>query len=326
MKKNKRKRLLLILICLAIAGGAYYYYYGGSKKPVAAIQEIRPEYGKIEVSIMTSGIVQPRKRIEITPPISGRVEQILVSEGSVVRKGQVLAWISSTERAALLDAAYAQGSESIRFWEEAYKPIPLIAPIGGEVIVRGVEPGQSVNSSTAVLVLADRLIVKAQVDETDISKVKEGQSAELSLDAYPKIKVQAGVTHIAYEAKTVSNVTMYEVELLPANVPKEFRSGMSASVKIIEAVRNNVLKLPNRAVMTRDDNSFVLVKKSGGEESRPERRRVVTGLADDQSIEIKSGLSAEDTVIIRLSNNNGSNTGRVNGTNPFMPFGRRRRR
>ncbi|MFH1429447.1 MAG: HlyD family efflux transporter periplasmic adaptor subunit [Candidatus Margulisiibacteriota bacterium] len=326
MQKNKGKKLLIILICLAIAGGAYYYFYGGSKKPVVVAPEIKPEMGKIELSIMTSGTVQPRKRIEITPPISGRVEQILVSEGSIVRKGQVLAWLSSNERAALLDAAYSKGSESIKYWEEAYKPIPLIAPIDGEVIVRGVEPGQSVNSSTPVLVLADRLIVKAVVDETDISRVKEGQTAELSLDAYPKIKVAASVAHIAYEAKVVSNVTMYEVEILPANVPKEFRSGMSASVKIIEAVRDNVLTLTQRAVITKEDKSFVLVKTIGESEAvRPERRRVVTGLADDQNIEIKSGLSTEDTVIIRMNNGNGSNgasTGRVTGTNPFMPFGR----
>jgi macrolide-specific efflux system membrane fusion protein len=51
----------------------------------------------------------PQNRLEIKPPIAGRAEEVLVNEGELVKAGQIIAWMSSTDRAALLDAARAQG-------------------------------------------------------------------------------------------------------------------------------------------------------------------------------------------------------------------------
>lgn len=92
------------------------------------------------------------------------------------------------------------------------------------MIVRAVEPGQTVTSVDAVIVLSDRLIVKAQVDETDIGRVKTGQKATVSLDAYPREEIGADVDHISYESKLVNNVTTYEVDILPGEVPAVFRT------------------------------------------------------------------------------------------------------
>ena len=100
------------------------------------------------------------------------MERVLVTEGDVVKQGQVLAWMSSTDRAALLDAARMQSKETSSYWETVYKPTPLIAPISGQVIVQQIQPGQTLGLDSAVVVLSDRLIVKAQVDETDIGRVK----------------------------------------------------------------------------------------------------------------------------------------------------------
>ena len=73
------------------------------------VREITVAYGSIENIISTTGTVQPQNRLEIKPPIGGRIEKILVKEGDKVKIGQTLVWMSSTERAALLDAARAQG-------------------------------------------------------------------------------------------------------------------------------------------------------------------------------------------------------------------------
>ena len=193
-----------------------------NKTPADSIKLISPVYGTIQTIISTTGTVQPQNRLEIKPPIDGRIENVLVQEGDRVKAGQTLALMSSTERAALLDAAKTQSKETLKYWEEAYKPTPLIAPINGEVIVREVEPGQTVTSSNAIIVLSDRLIVQAEVDETDIGKVKLGQSAVISLDAYPDTKVEARVDHIAYESETVNNVIIYYVDILPEHVPGYF--------------------------------------------------------------------------------------------------------
>src|SRR5262249_40126931 len=149
--------------------------------------------------------IQPQNRLEIKPPIGGRIEKILVEEGHIVKTGDILAIMSSTDRAALLDAARMQGAEALKSWDDVYKATPLLAPIDGEVIVKSVNPGQTVTPTDDVVVLSDRLIVQAQVDETDIGKVKLGQAAAISLDAYPKIHVRGTVDHIYYESKVVSN-------------------------------------------------------------------------------------------------------------------------
>ena len=280
------------------------------------IKLVSPVYGTIQTVISTTGTVQPQNRLEIKPPISGRIEEIFVQEGDTVTVGQTLALMSSTERAALLDAARAQSKETLAYWQEVYKPTPFIAPISGEVIVRTVEPGQTVTSSDAVIVLSDRLIVKAQVDETDIGRVSLGQTAVISLDAYPQTKVRAIVDHIAYESKIVNNVTIYEVDILPEKVPAVFRSGMSANVDIIEQRKEHVLLIPREAVKQDDEGSFVLVSTNSNNE--PVKRRVQLGISDDKNVEVIAGLETQDNIIIATQNYLPSKE-KDPGRNPFMP-------
>lgn len=285
------------------------------------VREITVVYGSIENVISTTGTVQPQNRLEIKPPIGGRIEKILVKEGDRVKIGQTLVWMSSTERAALLDAARAQGEESLKDWQEVYKPTPLMAPIDGEVIVRAVEPGQTVTSTEAVIVLSDRLIVKAQVDETDIGKVKLGQAAIISLDAYPQIKVKAEVNHISYESRIVNNVTTYEVDILPERVPEVFRSGMSASVDIMEASKENVLVIPLETVERTEEGAFILLSRDG--DKKPVKHRIELGISDEQNVEVISGLEPKDKIIVKTKKylpSKGSRSGR----SPFMPFGGRK--
>lgn len=286
------------------------------------IREISPTIGNIQTFISTTGTVQPQNRLEIKPPISGRIEEILVKEGDRVKTGQPLAWMSSTERAALLDAARAEGGKTLKYWQEAYKPTPLIAPIDGEVIVRAVEPGQTVTSSDAIIVLSDRLIVKAQVDETDIGQVNPGQAAIISLDAYPQTKVKAKVSHISYESKIINNVTIYEVDILPERVPDVFRSGMSANVDIIEQNKENILLIPLEAVRQDKGDSFVLL--SAGEGKKPFKRRVELGISDEKNVEVISGIEAKDKILIVTQKYLPSQNTRP-GRSPFMPPGMRKR-
>ena len=320
--KNKKWRIYLILLIALVISITLIIKIKQRKTPVEVVREISPARGNIQTFISTTGTVQPQNRLEIKPPISGRIEEILVREGEKIKIGQTLAWMSSTERAALLDAARAQGEETLKYWQQVYKATPLIAPIDGEIIVRAVEPGQTVTSSDAVIVLSDRLIVKAQVDETDIGKTKLTQTAIISLDAYPQIKVKAKVNHISYESRIVNNVTIYEVDILPENVPEVFRSGMSANVDIIEKSKANILVIPLEAIKQDREGSFVLL--SQGISKKPVKRRVELGISDDKNVEVVSGIGANDRILIITqkylpSQNAGS------GGSPFMPFGGRRR-
>lgn len=285
------------------------------------VKKVTPFYGNIRVSITTTGIVQPQNRLEVKPSISGRVEEVLVKEGQEISAGQILAWMSSTDRAALLDAARAKSEGELNYWKEVYKATPLIAPIEGKVIVRAVEPGQAVTSADAVIVLSDRLIVKAQADETDIGKIRIGQPALIGLDAYPGTQVKGEVDHIAYESKIVSNVTIYEVDILPERVPKVFRSGMSASVEILERIRDNVLLLPLEAVRYDNQGSFVLRSENSGRDFS--KQRIELGIFDQNNIEILSGLKEKDKVLVPQQEMAPSSR-TASGHNPFMPSRRGR--
>jgi macrolide-specific efflux system membrane fusion protein len=316
---NKRYFKWFVVVSVMAVFLAWKLFSPGKAKKTV-VEEIRPSRGPIEVLIATTGSVQPQNRLQVKPPINGRVEEILIKEGDRVKKGDIIAWMSSTERAALLDAARAKGEESLQYWLEAYKPTPLIAPIDGEVIVRAVEPGQTVTSAEAVIVLSDRLIVKAQVDETDIGRVKIGQRSTVSLDAYPREKVEASVDHISYESTLVNNVTMYEVDILPAHVPAIFRSGMTANVSIVEDSRESVLRLPVEAIRREKEGAFVLIKDGFKRSSVP----VKTGISDDDFVEIIEGLDEEDTVFVETVSGFIPKRSSAGG-NPFMPSRARNR-
>ena len=216
--KNLGKLLPLILVVIILTS------CGGQKK-TKKFETATVTRGNLAAYIPSTGSVTPRNRLQIIPPVAGRVEQVLVQEGDRVRKGQILAWISSSDRAALMDAARSKGPDEVKYWDDVYKPAPIIAPIDGFIILRNFEPGQTFTMSDAILVMADRLIVKAQVDETDIGKIAPGEQATIVLDAYPNDKTDAVVESIEYESQIINNVTIYQVYVQPKNVPVYFKSG-----------------------------------------------------------------------------------------------------
>jgi len=230
-----------------------------------------------------------------------------------------LAWMSSTERAALLDAAEGQGEEALKYWKDAYKPIALLSPIDGEVIVATTQPGQTVTANDAVVVLSDHLIVRAQVDETDIGKITNNMKAGIALDAYPDTKIKATVEHIYYESQTVNNVTMYPVDLIPQEVPQFFRSGMNASVDFMVQDKKDILIIPVDAVY-KNGESFVYLKQPNAKE--PVKARVELGISDDKNVEVISGINENDRIMVKSKKYSLPKTSAA-GSNPFMPSRRR---
>lgn len=320
MLKNKLPLISLVIIVLLVSIGYFYKTKTSEKKNIIS-QEINPERGDIRLTISTTGVVEPQNRLEIKPSIGGRIEEILVKEGSVVKKGDILSWMSSTERAALVDAATSQGDQSRQYWEDVYKKTPIISPIDGKVIVRSFEPGQTITTSEPLLVLSDRLIISAQFDETDIGRVKIGQKAIITLDAYPKDKIKGAVNHIAYESELVNNVTIYDVDIVLQEVPDFFRSGMSANVEVIESVRREVILIPIGAIQDVEGKKFVMIKKN--QSNGIEKCQVEVGLTDINSAEIISGLSISDIVVVSDQKYSPIKK-REAGKNPFMPERRKR--
>ncbi|MFA4858086.1 MAG: efflux RND transporter periplasmic adaptor subunit [Candidatus Margulisiibacteriota bacterium] len=281
--------LSLIFLALGLVGCVG----GGNKTEVERVKVTR---GNLLASLSSTGTVVPRNRLEIKPQVSGRVEEMLMEEGQKVKKGQILAYLSSTERATLLDAARAKGKDELEHWQEVYRPAPVIAPLDGFIIQRTVEPGQSVQATDVLLVMADYLIVRAEVDESDIGQIRLGQKAEIVLDPYPVQKFSGKVSHIDYESTVVNNVTVYEVDIRMEGNASVFRSGMSATVNFLLEQKENVLLLPAQAVKSSRGASYVFIWKNG--EKYPKTVQVEIGLETSEKVEIVSGVNAGDEVII----------------------------
>lgn len=318
-KSKKIRNLVLIAVALVVVLGGVYFKRSQNAAREAeanAYRESIIERGDVLISIRATGTVKPENRLEIKPPIAGRVETVLIREGDHVRKSQILAWMSSSERAAVLDAARAKGAEEVARWEELYRATPILSPINGTVILRSVEPGQTFSSTDSVFVLSDRLTVRAQVDETDLAQVKVGMKASVILDAYQNERVPAKVARIAYEATAVNNVTMYEVDVTPEKTPETMRSGMTATVRFDVASKEDVVIVPNDAVRTEGSESFVLLKQGDKQGAQRVRTPVKLGLSDGKVSEVLSGLTEGDIVVARVL---GEASASERASNPFMP-------
>jgi len=292
------KRFIIIVLVIAVLL-TLARHFGPRPPKEPGYREVRAELGDVTLTISTTGVVAPQNRVELKPPVPGRIESVRVSEGQTVTQGQVLALMSSTERACLLDAARARSEEEYERWKAYYSAVPILAPLAGTIISRDVEPGQTVAQGQTVLVLSDRLIVRADVDETDVGRIRVGMDAVISLDAYPDNLFTGKVDHVAYEARLVHNVTVYQVEVLPLRTPSFFKSGMTANVEFVSAVHENVVVLPVTAVTDTETGASVLMW-AGTDPGRTRSKRVRTGLNDGKVVEIVEGLADGDIALERM--------------------------
>ena len=321
MRKLLAPKVIIPLTALAlitvIAGGIYYWTREASSPP----REVRVERGNLEITILATGDVKPENRLELKPPLAGRAEQVLVREGDTVKAGQVLVWMSSSERAALLDAARGKGEDEVKYWQDLYRPIPVVAPLGGTIILRSIEAGQTFGTGDVILVMSDRLLVKAPVDETDLAQLRLKQEARVVLDAYPTQVLRGHVHKISYEAKSTNNVITYIIDVMVDDPPDHMRSGMTANVTFISESRENVLLIPNEAIRYDGNRTLVTVKSPRGES---QDRSVRVGLTDGKNSEVSEGLSEGEVIIAPTVNLESSSGG--SRSNPFGPSGRPSRR
>jgi len=184
----------------------------------------------------------------------------------------------------------------------------VVAPIDGVVSARNVQVGQIISSGisnvgggTTMLTLADlsRMFILASVDESDIGGVKIDQPTEITADAFPGTRFRGKVVRVATKGVTASNVVTFEAKIEVIGKNKSLlKPEMTANLEIIAARKDNVLFVPVEAVHGRGERTFVLAIKKNGQ---TEERQVESGIDDGINIEIMSGLSEGETVIIDKS-------------------------
>jgi HlyD family secretion protein len=208
---------------------------------------------------------------------------------------------------------------------EKFEGSNVVAPMDGVVLTKDAEIGESItsgvssfNAGTVLFTVADvsKMIVKAGVNEVDIGKIRVGMPVKVTLDAYPKIAFQGRIDRIAPAVRIDDKVRVFDVEVRLDAQGRELRSGMTANIEVKGERKDKVLTVPVESVFQRDDGEIVFVKKKVDAKQLEaavknqkkddkeawktffEKRKVVTGLADNSRVEIVSGVKAGDELAL----------------------------
>jgi HlyD family secretion protein len=202
------------------------------------------------------------------------------------------------------------------------KNATIVAPFSGVVADVPVTKGQTVAASTTIAELVDDRAyhVDMNVGEADITRVKVGQSVDLTFDALSGQVYTGTVTYVAPKATTQNGVVSYlaTVAVDPKAVGGDLRPGLSATAAAIVERRQNVLSVPNRAVRTEGRQKVVYVIGSGGEQVRVP---VQTGLSNETSTEIMGETPLREGDALVLNTTTTTTTGNAGRGNSIFGGG-----
>lgn len=201
----------------------------------------------------------------------------------------------------------------------------ITAPIDGIVIQRSVDVGQTVaaslSSPTVFSIAADlaQMQVQASIDESDIGRIRPGQHVTFSVDAYPGEEFTGTTTQVRLQPTVVQNVTTYTVMVNVPNRELKLKPGMTATVNIEIARKDDVVKVPNAALrftptattlaaLGLDASSLTAAKSRGadvqsgriwvGENNAVRPVGVQLGLTDGQTTELVSASLTPGTEVV----------------------------
>jgi HlyD family secretion protein len=222
------------------------------------------------------------------------------------------------------EAAVIEKLAHLKEAEAALERSIIRSPIDGLVIDRAVEPGESVsneeNRTPLFQVVGDlqRIEIHAQVDETDIGRIRAGQEVTFTVDAYPQRQFRGKVLEMHRAPLLVQNVVTYRVVISATNTDLALLPGMTAIVRILVEETEAVMTVPNAALrfhaqMDNDPENerlrntaatpdegmevgYIWIRNDFGP---PRRVTVRLGAANDFVTEISAkGLGTNDQVIV----------------------------
>lgn len=192
----------------------------------------------------------------------------------------------------------------------------ITSPIDGTIISTPISEGQTVNSAQTtptIVTIADlnKMLVKPEISEGDITKVKAGQTVSFTILSDPNTHYKSVISSVDPATTTKSDNTStsssnsstssstsavyYYANLIVDNPDRTLRIGMTTENNIKIADAQNVLLVSNMAIQKREGKTFVNVLN---ENNQPEMREVEIGVQNDFQTEIKSGLAEGEKVIV----------------------------
>lgn len=158
------------------------------------------------------------------------------------------------------------------------------------------------SSETAAFTLGvgGAVFMTVDVDELDISKIRLGQEAQITLDAFSGENFRASVERISYIGEAAGSITTYDVELR-LDYDERLLSGMNGSAVVHADTHENVLLVPLTAIHEDANGSYVQLLQETGDWVKT---YIQTGLSDGSNAEVTGGLQEGDTVVYRAASNN----------------------
>jgi HlyD family secretion protein len=195
------------------------------------------------------------------------------------------------------------------------------SPIDGVVVKRDVNPGQTIAVSLEAKTLfkiannLDSMEVHGKIDEADIGKLKAGQLARFTVDAYPDRTFTGKVLQIRKASEVVQNVVTYTAVISAPNPEFLLLPGMTAELRILVSDTGNVLKIPNQALRFRPEVTEIAFEQQAqqqsasppatlatvwivGKNGRPAPITVHIGQGDDSSTQVLDGPLMEGQPLI----------------------------
>ena len=216
----------------------------------------------------------PERLAKIAPRAEGRVAEILVKLGDRVAAGQPV----------------------LRFEPRTVgnPPVVLNSPIAGFVVRQEASLGQALSPDTVLMEVADYSQVLARgmtFESPDLSLIQPGQNATVRLDVFRDRTFQGKVQRLDVGLERESRT--FEVYVLLDNPELQLRPNMQASVSIAIGEPQEVLAVPQRAVLGDLGNLFLFVRDGNSFE----RRNVVIGMKSGDQVEVVEGVLPGDNVV-----------------------------
>ncbi len=213
-------------------------------RPVSVLVE-NPQKGTLERFLDLSADIVSPKEVKISSDVSGKVVSISQYQGSFVSRNQTIALIDRF----VIGATYAYA--------------PARTPIAGYVTTVYAKIGQSVAAGETIAVVSDitQLEIDIYIPEISVNDVKVGQTVKVSIPSSQGRSFEAKISRMDLEVNPVTRTLLAKAEI--DNSERMFLPGMFSDVSILTRHEEDVIIVPNSAVFTLDDQTYVYVVDRG---------------------------------------------------------------
>lgn len=222
-----------------------------------------------------TGTIRAREEVKVYPRVEGKIHERLVRKGEEVARDEVLFTIDRDVIGHRFEIARVE------------------APISGKISMIYVDPGDTVHVQTPLALMQNDSTVKVRVwvGGKEYPRIKVGQTAYLSVSAWPDKEFEGEVSEVSPFFDPATHTALVELEL--DNPEGKLKPGMFTQLRIRTALSKGAVTVPFDAVLSDEEGDFVYVVTEG----RAEKKRVETGLRQGERLEIKDGLEGTETII-----------------------------